>query len=107
MPLYMFKEVLNQRNGRPYRYWRVFIGYDDQRWQKMRSSGFIALQLHKIGDLTNHRSSNYLKSIIKEYFDELYHDMNEVFHADANQLYNFVAAIQSQDSSSRVLNIMY
>jgi 5-methylcytosine-specific restriction protein B len=93
--------VLNTRNGRPYRYWRIGTsdnsGRPRNRWALMRDGGCVAVGWSELGDLTSTTSDQEGKAAIKKL-------MSKHFPADARltgrkgaEVFRFVHTIKEGD----------
>ena len=70
MPINHLGTILNERDGRPHRYWRVLANFPDQpefkhNWEAMRDGGFIAIGWHELGDLSDIEYNQESKSIVR------------------------------------------
>jgi 5-methylcytosine-specific restriction protein B len=52
LPINHLSAILNERNGRPYRYYRMDTN-PHSRWPVMRDGGYVAVGLNTIGDLSD------------------------------------------------------
>ena len=98
MPLNHLTTILNERDGRPYRYWQVLANYPDQSefkhiWQPMQEGGYIAISWQKLGDLSNIEYRQESKNRVRDLMKHHYGDQGSW----ANEIFNFVAVIQEGD----------
>lgn len=98
MPINHLTTLLNDRNGRPYRYWRVIANYPDTAgfeniWDYMRNGNFIAISWDKLGDLSNIVYNQESKNQVRDKMKTIYGDKGSW----ANEIFNFVAVIQEGD----------
>lgn len=76
MPITHLTGLLNSRNGRPYRYWRVLANYPDQNfrlWEMMRAENCVALGWAKVGDLSalknDQASRNQVQALMRQHYN--------------------------------------
>ena len=98
IPMNHLTSILNHRNGRPVRYWRIGTRIKDvPRWNEMRSGNFSAVGWAKLGDLSalshDQKSKDKLKEMIKQHFNYIPTQVGK----QSAQLFNFVTAIQEND----------
>ena len=97
LPLNHVTTLLNTRNGRLHRYWRILVNYQEKGWQKrwepMLQDGYVALGWGKLGDLAaiarNQEDKNRLTALMRAEYGEKGGWAQEVF--------NFVAIIEPGD----------
>ncbi|MBE0411715.1 MAG: AAA family ATPase, partial [Anaerolineales bacterium] len=98
IPIKHLTTLLNDRNGRPHRYWRVLVNYPDQpgfknNWEAMRNGGYVAIGWEKLGDLSivdfNQDSKNQVRSLMKTNYSDK--------GSWADEIFNFVAGMQEGD----------
>jgi 5-methylcytosine-specific restriction protein B len=89
--------VLNKRDGRPHRYWRVLVNYQEKgwrnRWESMLHGGYVTLGWSKLGDLSDVTRSREGRSRIGELMKRHYGDKG----GWAREVYNFVAIMEPED----------
>jgi len=98
IPMNHLTSILNYRNGRPVRYWRIGTHVGGVlRWDEMRSGNFAAVGWAAIGDLSSlshdQKSKNALKEMVKQNFDYTPVQVGK----QSTQLFNFVTTIQEGD----------
>lgn len=99
MPLNHLTSLLNRRNRRPHRYWRIGtqLGGTNDIWPMMKKNGTIAIGWEKLGDLSyisqNQESKDKLLVAME------IHDPNSPQQIGKNtkQVFDFVATIQEND----------
>jgi 5-methylcytosine-specific restriction enzyme B len=99
MPMNHLTTLLNRRNGRPYRYWRVLVQYADidefkEIWEPMRQGGFIALGWGLLGDLSEIGHDQTGKTRVRELMQTYYGKGNRGW---GQEIFNFVTGIQEGD----------
>jgi 5-methylcytosine-specific restriction protein B len=98
LPLNHLTTILNERDGPPYRYWRILANYPYQSefkhiWEPMRNGGYIAISWEKLGDLSDTEYRQESKDRIRTLMKEYYGDQGSW----ANEIFNFVTVIQEGD----------
>jgi 5-methylcytosine-specific restriction protein B len=94
MPINHLTTILNERNGKPYRYWRVLANFQqsgfEHNWEVMQKGGFAAIGWHEIGDLSSIEKTQESKDRVRSLMKEKYKDNGSW----AGEVFNFVAGIQ-------------
>jgi 5-methylcytosine-specific restriction enzyme B len=98
IPLNHLTTMLNERNGRPHRYWRILANYPDQPgfediWETMRNGGYVAIGWQDLGDLSDIEYKRESKDRIRSLMKAHYGDQGSW----ANEIFNFVTTIQEGD----------
>lgn len=101
MPLNHLTTLLNQRNGRPYRYWRigtrVDTGEGGSRWELMRQENCVAIGWPEIGDLSAISRNQESQEKIRSLLQPLYPTSPPVVGRKAREIFNFVAILVERD----------
>jgi 5-methylcytosine-specific restriction enzyme B len=109
-PLNHLTSILNNRNGKPYRYWRILVNFSgpgyEQLWEPMRDGGYIAATWKDIGDLSQIEYNQEGKDRVRILMKEHYKDSGSW----AEEVFRFVASIQEGDlvlafEKSKVLGV--
>ncbi|HUT02930.1 MAG TPA: AAA family ATPase [bacterium] len=100
MPINHLTSVLNARNGKPHRYWR--IGTTDGRtgrsyWGEMRDGKFVSIGWAKLGDLRDYACDQRSKDALKELMAENYPGTAQSVGIGAAQVFKFLAHILEGD----------
>lgn len=97
IPLNHLTTVLDDRTGKPYRYWFVLANYREnanrRHWETMRDEQCVAIEWPKLGDLSNTPYSQAAKAHIRELMKEHYSDKGQWPQA----VFSFVAGISEGD----------
>lgn len=111
MPINHLTTLLNQRNGRPYKYWKVLTNRPGDPvfgniWKGMLEGGYIAIGWHLLGDLSDIGSDIKSKARVRSLMKEHYSDPGSWQY----EIHDFVATIQEGDlvlafEKSKVLGI--
>ncbi len=89
IPLNHLTTILNARDAKPRRYWRVLVNYPDQAgwenmWDLMRAGGFVAIGWANLGDLSdiqlNQESKTRLQQLMKARYGDKGSWANEIFN---------------------------
>lgn len=88
MPMNHLTAVLNERNGRPHRYWRILARYQNPHrdaWPTMRDGACVAIGWANLPDLSGYVGGNGLRDALANLFREHYpaapkSEMMEVLH---------------------------
>lgn len=98
IPINHLTTLLNKRNGRPYRYWRVELNSSSQgwesRWDQMYQSGYIAIGWKDLGDLSSIDHSIKGKRRIQEFLQSTYNETSGTIKED---IYSFIATMEAND----------
>jgi len=100
MPLNHLTKLLNRRNGRPYRYWRVGTSDGNQRrkwWDAMRDGNFIAVGWPDLGNLSDIEYNQASKEALRQRMAESRPGTPQSVGREVQQLFNFVAVIGAGD----------
>jgi 5-methylcytosine-specific restriction enzyme B len=92
--------VLNAKNGRPYRYWRIGTRLDPQGsiWDLMRQQGYVAVGWAEIGALANIEYNQEFKEKIRDLLNTNYPGRDPRAQGrDVQQLLNFAAGMVEND----------
>ncbi|HVC97177.1 MAG TPA: AAA family ATPase [Pirellulales bacterium] len=100
LPMNWFSTALNERNGRPYQYWR--IGTSDgtaprKYWPAMREGGFASIGWDELGDLSTLANGQEGIDAIKLRMAERYGGDPSAVGRQARQIYRFVKEASPQD----------
>ena len=103
-PLNQLTAVLNERNGRPIRYWRIGtrLGETDSIWQDMRNGTYVAIGWEKLGDLSGLRTAEDPKGEIWKLLEQHYPGDPKVVSRKAGEIRNFLTEISEGDGDIAV-----
>ena len=103
-PLNQLTAVLNERNGRPIRYWRIGtrLGETDSIWQDMRNGTYVAIGWEKLGDLSGLRTAEDPKGEIRKLLEQHYPGDAKVVSRKAGEIRNFLTEISEGDGDIAV-----
>lgn len=108
-PLNHLTTVLNARNPRPHRYWRIGtrVGERDSRWDLMRHSNSVAIGWPDLGDLSEVTSKEIIRPLMAAHY---YTSNPQMTGKKTQEVFNFVARIEEGDlvlasDGGRVLGI--
>jgi 5-methylcytosine-specific restriction protein B len=90
--------VLNERNGRPVRYWKVLVNYPNypewkDYWTTVRQGGYIAIGWRNLGDLSHIENNQESKSKLLTLMKERYNEQGNF----GTQIFKFVATMGEGD----------
>lgn len=113
MPLNHLTSILNSRNERPHRYWRIgtTLGGNDSRWSIMRDNTCVAIGWPEIGDLSHIYSSREGQEEIRELLKTRYYaNSPQLVGRKMREIYNFVVSMNEGDyvlpsNGTRVLGV--
>lgn len=112
IPLNHLTTVLNRRNGRPCRYWRIgtTLGERESRWPMMHDTSCVAIGWAGLGDLSDVTYSRESKERIRRVFASRYPNTPQVIGRKTQEIFNFIAVIGEGDvvlpsEGKRVLGI--
>jgi len=112
IPLNHLTTMLNRRNGRPYRYWRIgtTLGGQESRWAMMRDTGCVAIGWADLGNLSDTTYNRESKEQIRAALTTLYPNTPQVIGRKTQEIFNFVTVISEGDlvlpsEGKRVLGI--
>lgn len=100
MPLNHLTSVLNTRNGRPHRYYRIGTGTDEARrseWAGMRDGGYVAIGWGRLGDLSGVELTAESKELVRKRLEEHYPNSPQALGRAAAQAFSFVARMETDD----------
>ena len=98
IPLNHLTTILNHRNGRPNKYWRVGTRiYDVFCWDPMREGNYVAVGWPDVGDLSHVTYKKDSKEQIRELMKQHYPKNPKTIGRQTQQLFNFVAAFNEGD----------
>jgi 5-methylcytosine-specific restriction protein B len=99
MPLNHLTSLLNNRNGKPHRYWRIGtrLGERDSIWDLMRDYGCVAIGWSQVGDLSEISYNRESKEKIREALRPEYANAPGVLGQKTQELFNFVATVAEND----------
>jgi len=101
IPVGNLTSLLNARNGRPYRYWRVGTSNEEKprnRWDLMREGSCIAVGWDKVGDLSDIAYDRASKERVRELIGDTCPDKSpQVIGRETQQLFNFAAVLEEGD----------
>jgi 5-methylcytosine-specific restriction protein B len=92
--------LLFERNGRPYRYWRVDTSGGTgprNRWALMRDGGFVAVGWPDLGDLSGFWKSREQREKLRALMAEKYPAAPQAVGNQTTQLWNFVFGMAEGD----------
>lgn len=103
-PLNQLTTVLNERNGRPIRYWRIGtrLGETDSIWQPMRDGSYVAIGWGELGDLSGLRTANDPKGEIRKLFEQHYPGDAKLVSRKAGEIRNFLTEMSEADGDIAV-----
>jgi 5-methylcytosine-specific restriction protein B len=92
-------KILNVRNGRPRRYWRIGtkLGGVDSRWDLMQDTNCVAVGWSKLADLSDITYNKESKEKIRTAIATHYPQDARIIGRKTQQLFNYVAAIKDGD----------
>lgn len=98
-PMNRLTAVLNHRNGRPYRYWRVLVQYPDEEelknvWPAMRNGGFVSIGYHLLGDLSDIQHDQESKKEVQRRTKSSGYSKSGSW---SNEIFSFVTRIREGD----------
>ncbi|AEB08756.1 AAA family ATPase [Desulfobacca acetoxidans] len=99
-PINHLTSVLNARNGRPYRYWRIGTRLDPQGsiWELMQDQSCVAVGWLEIGALADIEYNQASKEKIRTLLNTHYPGRDPRAQGrDAQQIFNFVAGLGEGD----------
>ncbi len=113
LPLNHLTTMLNAKNARPHRYWRVGtkLGGVDSRWNMMRNTNCVAIGWADIGDLSEITHNRESKEKIRDLMTtHRYPDNPQMAGRKTQEVFNFVTRIDDGDlvlpsDGSRILGI--
>lgn len=100
MPLNHLTSVLNTRNGRPRRYYRIGTGTEEARrseWARMRDGGYVAIGWGQLGDLARVELTAESKELVRKRLEEHYPNTPQTLGRAVAQVFSFVARIATDD----------
>ena len=100
LPLNHLTAVLNELNGRPYRYWRIGtrVGEDERSiWNTMKGENIIAIGWPALGDLSTLRHNSQSKDSIRELLLKEYRKVPNVATRQATEILNFASVMADND----------
>lgn len=91
--------MLNQRDGSPYRYWRIgtTLGGKNSRWEMMRTNSCVAIGWAELGDLSEITANSESKERIREALRPRYPGAAGPLGKQTQQVFNFVTAVVEGD----------
>ncbi|MBI5607089.1 MAG: AAA family ATPase [Deltaproteobacteria bacterium] len=99
LPLIQLTAVLNKRNGRPIRYWRMGtrLGATESIWQDMLNGPYVAIGWEAIGDLSGLRTAEDVRGEIRKLLEQHYPGDPKVVSRKAGEIRNFLTEIKEGD----------
>jgi len=100
LPLNHLTTMLNHRDGSPYRYWRIGTSEGTQprnRWELMRDGNCVAIGWPDLGSLAGLAYDREDKEEVRAKMGVSYPGTPQTVGRAAQQVFNFVAAIASDD----------
>lgn len=100
LPMNHLTQILNTRNSRPYRYWRIGtkLGGEDSWWEMMRDANCVAIGWPNLDDLSeiNYKqaSKDKLRSLMTTHY---YPDNPQLTGKKTQEVFNFVAKLEESD----------
>lgn len=103
-PLNQLTAVLNERNGRPIRYWRIGtrLGEKESIWQDMRNGSYVAIGWENLGDISGLRTAEDPKGEIRKLLDQHYPGDPKLVSRKAGEVRNFLAEMSEEDGDIAV-----
>jgi 5-methylcytosine-specific restriction protein B len=98
-PMNHLTTALNERNGRPIRYWRIGtrLSQKESVWPAMRDGAYVAIGWESLGDLTALASQDDLKESIRKKLAVEYPNDPKTLSRKAGEIRNFVKRIEEGD----------
>ena len=100
LPTNQLTTVLNARDGRQHRYWRIGTSEDGVHptfWPAMRDGNYVAIGWPKLGDLTGVSGSQTLRDELKRMLAEQYPNTPQVIGKSASEINNFLKYLDDGD----------
>ncbi|HZF56509.1 MAG TPA: AAA family ATPase [Polyangiaceae bacterium] len=100
VPMNHLTRTLNERHGRPHKYYRIGTGTEEARrsqWAKMRDGGFAAIGWPELGDLSDVKLTQESKDRVRELLEQKYPNTPQVIGKSASQVLRFVAGFEGGD----------
>jgi 5-methylcytosine-specific restriction enzyme B len=100
LPMNQLTTVLNARDGRQHRYWRIGTSVDGVNptfWPVMRDGNYVAIGWPKLGDLTGVLGSQTLRDQLKRMLAEQYPNTPQVIGKSASEINNFLKYLDDGD----------
>ena len=100
LPMNQLTTVLNVRDGRQHRYWRIGTSEGDGNptfWPVMRDGNYVAIGWPKLGDLTGLLGSQTLRDELKRMLAEQYPNTPQVIGKSAAEINNFLKYLDDRD----------
>ena len=93
--------ILNERHGRPYRYYRIATGTEKDprsRWSAMRDGGYVAVGWTEMEDLSDIPPTQEGKEVLRGRIARQYPEASpEQIRRNTVQLFRFIAGIEDGD----------
>ena len=100
-PMNHLTSALNERNGRPARYWRVGTrlggGEGDFIWPAMRDGAYAAIGWPGLGDLSLIATSDHAKDAVRPLLEKEYPTDARMLSRKAGEIRDFIARMQDGD----------
>lgn len=100
MPINHLTTILNARDGRPYRYWRIGTSNGTQprnRWDLMRDGRCVAIGWPQLGNLSELDANKASKEIIRASMERAYPSIPQMVGRNTQQVFAFAVSIQDGD----------
>jgi 5-methylcytosine-specific restriction protein B len=100
MPLNHLTTILNVRDGRPYRYWRIGTSNGSKprnRWDLMRNNSLVAIGWAELGDLSQLDNSKASKDKLRELMETKRPNTPQAIGRAVAQVFAFVLNVQEGD----------
>ncbi|HSU54153.1 MAG TPA: AAA family ATPase [Candidatus Dormibacteraeota bacterium] len=100
MPINHLTTILNQRNPKPRRYWRIGtkLGQEGEDiWPLMRDNGFAAIGWAELGNLADIKDNDDFRLIVCDRLCEKYEKKRNVASRKSGEIHNFVNGISEGD----------
>lgn len=99
IPLNHLTAMLNQRNGRPYSYWRIGtkLGGVTSRWDLMRENNCVVIGWPDLGDLSYVSYNRESKERIRAAFAKHYPNDNRLIGRKTQEIFHFITGIAEGD----------
>ncbi len=100
LPMNHLTTVLNNRDGRQHRYWRMGTSDGDGNptfWPVMRDGGYVAIGWPNLGDLTGILDSETLRDDLKRALTDHHPNTPQAIGRAAVEIFNFLKSLDTGD----------
>jgi 5-methylcytosine-specific restriction protein B len=100
MPMNHLTSVLNERNGKPHKYYRIGTGTEEARrsqWAMMRDGACVAIGWPKLGDLAAVEKKIEGKELVRALLEKHYPGAPQTIGRGVAQVFRFVAHFEPGD----------